>query len=216
MSENSGVLIIASDTVLTGEVRGARRVEVYGSIEGGISAGDVTVRPGGSVRGGVNAETSTVEGALTGDVRIKQLISIKSSGSVTGKVKYGRLAMEEGAELAASVRNVPPSIAGDLDLSVRRGATVRITPADLSAVDPDDAPSSLLFRVYNVWGGRIVFADQPSAAIESFTQADLLAGRTYFAHDGSAPDRAQFDVVVSDASGASSGSPQTVKVAVVA
>lgn len=216
MSENSGVLVIGSDAVLTGDVKGARRVEVFGKIEGGIDAGEVAVRQGGVVKGGIRAATSTVEGELSGDVRVKELISIKSGGTVTGKVKYGRLAMEEGAELAASVRNVPPSIGGDLDLSVRKGKSVKITPADLSAIDPDDAPSSLTFRVSNASGGMVTQSGAPGLATETFTQADLLAGRVLFVHDGGQAQTAQFDVVVSDAQGSSSGKPQTVRVAVVA
>lgn len=214
MADNTGVLVIGSDAVLTGEVKGARKVEVYGIVEGGLQAGDVTVRQGGKVTGRIRSDSSTVEGDLRGDVRVQQLITIRSTGSVSGNVKYGRLAMEEGAELAASVRNVPPSLGGDLDLAVARGKSVRITPADLSAIDPDDAPSTLTFRASNVMGGHLAQADAPRAAIEAFTQADLLAGRVLFTHDGSDAPSARFDVVVSDAAGATSGAAQTVRVAV--
>ena len=213
-SDGSGVLVIGVDAVLTGDVMGARRVEVFGTVEGGIAAGDVTVRQGGVVKGGVTADTSTVEGELSGDVRVRQLIAIKPSGFVSGKVRYGRLAMDEGAELAASVRNVPPSIAGDLDLAVRKGRSVRITPADLSAIDPDDAPVSLIFRVSNISGGKLAQAQALAVAVETFSQSDLLAGQVYFVHDGGDNPTARFDVVVGDASGATSGAPQTVMVAV--
>ena len=121
MSDSRGMLIIGSDAVLTGDVKGARRVEVYGVVEGGVAAGDVTVREGGRLTGSVNSETSTIEGTLNGDVRVQQLIAIKSTGVVSGNVKYGRLTMDEGADLSASVRNVPPSIGGDLDLTVGKG-----------------------------------------------------------------------------------------------
>lgn len=211
MSENTGVLVIGSDAVLTGEVKGARRVEIYGTVDGGVAAGDVTVRQGGVMSGWIKSDSSTVEGVLKGDVRVQQLISIKSTGSVTGNVKYGRLAMEEGAELAASVRNVPPSIGGDLDLTVSRGRSVRITPADLSAIDPDDAPAALTFRVSSIAGGVITNSSVP---VETFTQADLLAGRVYYSHDGNDAPSARFDVVVTDAEGATSGAAQTVRVAV--
>lgn len=214
MSDNNGVLVIGSEAVLTGTVTGARRVEVYGTVDGGVAAGDVTVRDGGTLSGWIKSESSTVEGILKGDVRVQQLITIRSTGTVTGNVKYGRLAMDEGAELAASVRNVPPSIAGDLDLSVGKGKTVRITAADLSAVDPDDAPDALTFQVSNVAGGMITQSGAPGLAVETFTHADLLAGRVHFAHDGGDAATANFDVIVSDDDGATSGAAQTVKVAV--
>jgi cytoskeletal protein CcmA (bactofilin family) len=214
MAENTGVLVIGADAVLTGDVKGARRVEVYGRVDGGVSAGDVTVRQGGQLSGWIKSDTSTVEGDLKGDVRVQQLISIKSTGSVSGNVKYGKLAMEEGAELAASVRNVPPSIGGDLDLTVSRGRSVRITPGDLTAIDPDDAPDALTFRVVNVLGGMITHSGAPGLAIESFTQADLMGGRVYFAHDGGTDPSARFEVTVTDDDGASSGAAQVVRVAI--
>jgi cytoskeletal protein CcmA (bactofilin family) len=214
MSGNQGVLVIGSDAVLTGEVKGARQVEVFGTVNGGVDAGDLTIREGGRFKGTVRSNTSTVEGTLEGDVRVQQLISIKSSGAVSGHVKYGRLAMEEGASLAASVRNIPPSIAGDLDLTVSKGRSVRITTADLTAIDPDDTADALTFRVSNVSGGMITQTGAPGLAVETFTQADLEAGRVLFVHDGGPADTASFNVVVTDDDGASSGPAQTVKVAV--
>lgn len=214
MSGESGVLVIGSDAVLTGDVKGAKQVEVYGVLNGGVDAGDLTVREGGRLKGTVRSDTSTVEGTLEGDVRVQQLISIKGSGSVSGHIKYGRLAMDEGANLEANVRNIPPSIAGDLDVTVTRGKSVKITPSDLTAIDPDDTADALTFSVSNVSGGMITQSGAPGLAVDTFTQADLEAGRVHFAHDGSTGAIAGFNVVVTDHAGATSGAPQTVKVAV--
>ncbi len=214
MSDNRGVLVIGSDAVLTGDVKGARQVDIYGTLNGGVEAGDLTVREGGRLKGTVKTDTSTVEGIVDGEVRVQQLISIKSTGSVSGNVKYGRLAMEEGASLAARVRNVPPSLAGDLDLSVNRGRSVRITTADITAIDPDDSADALTFSVSDLSGGMITQSGAPGLAIGTFTQAELEAGRIHFAHDGGQADAASFNIVVTDHAGATSGRPQTVKVAV--
>ena len=151
---------------------------------------------------------------LQGDVRIKNLISIKNSGSVHGNVKYGRLAMEEGADLTAQVRNVPPTLAGDLDIAVDKGRSVRITLDDLNAVDPDDKPENLIFTVSNTANGFVALAAAPATPVVNFTQADLEGGRVVFAHDGTNTQTANFDVIVADHAGAMSGGPQTVKVAV--
>lgn len=214
MSDNRGVLVIGEDAVLKGEIRNCREIEIYGYVEGLLEAGKVIVHPQGRLFGTVKAESADVFGQLQGNVRIKQLIAIKNNGSVTGNVKYGRLAMEEGAELSASVRNVPPSIAGDLDLAVAKGRSVRITTADLTAVDPDDQSSNLTFSVSNAANGYITFAAAPGQPVTTFTQQDLEQGRVLFSHDGSASDTARFDIVVADRSGASSGRPHTVNVAV--
>ena len=214
MSDNRGVLVIGEDAILKGEIRNCREIEIYGYVEGKLDAGRVVVHPQGRLYGTVKVETADIAGEMQGDVRVKQLISIRQSGSVTGNVKYGRLAMEEGAELAATVRNVPPSLSGDLDLAVVKGRSVRITTADLTAVDPDDHAANLTFSVTNAAGGIITFASAPGQPVSTFTQADLEQGKVYFAHDGSANDTARFDVMVADKAGATSGKAQTVNVAV--
>ncbi|MEQ1715226.1 MAG: polymer-forming cytoskeletal protein [Hyphomicrobium sp.] len=214
MSENRGQLVIGEDAILTGEIKNCREIEIFGYVEGLLEAGKVTVHPQGRLYGTVRAETAEILGEMQGDVRIKQLISIRNSGSVSGNVKYGRLAMEEGADLSATVRNVPPSVSGDLDIAVARGRSVRITTADLSAVDPDDHASNLTFSVSNAANGYITFAGSPAEPITSFTQADLQQGKVLFAHDGTDTPTAKFDVVVADKAGSTSGAAQTVRVAV--
>ena len=122
--------------------------------------------------------------------------------------------MEAGGSLSAEVRNVPPTLAGDLDLTVARGRSVAITLEDLHAVDPDDDARDLVFSVSNPRNGFVSLASAPGRPAAKFTQADLEGGRVSFAHDGTATQAASFDVVVTDHSGATSGRPQTVKVTV--
>lgn len=213
-SENKGVLIIGSDAVLTGKVKNSRRVEVHGKIDGGITADDLIVHKGGRVDGNVRTTSAEVRGEIEGDVRVQQLITIKSTGVVTGNVRYGKLALEEGAELAATVRNVPPSLNGDFDLAVSRGRSVRITTSDISAEDADDTAENLTFSVTNPNGGHVTSANLAGKPVSQFTQADLEAGLISFVHDGGSDSRATFDVSVADDQGASSGPPRTVNVAV--
>jgi cytoskeletal protein CcmA (bactofilin family) len=213
MSDTRGVLIVGPDAVLNGEISNARRVEVSGVVEGGVNAGEVIVHPAGRVSGKVTSESAEIRGQLQGDVRVQNLIVIRSTGNVMGRVKYGRLAMEEGGELAAQMRNVPPSLTGDLDLTVARGGSVKITRADLSAFDPDDKAENLQFTVSEASGG-FVAREGARFAIQNFSQAELADGRIRFVHDGSPVPSAKFDVVVADAAGATSGAPKTVNVAV--
>lgn len=214
MSDNRGVLIIGEDAVLKGEVKSGQRIEIWGYVEGGVSAAEVIVHEGGRLFGNVSSDTAEIRGTIQGDVRVQQLIQIKSTGHAAGKIKYGRIAMEEGGELTAHVRNIPPTLGGDLDLTVSKGRSVRITTADLNALDPDDRPENLTFHISNAAGGHVAMAGALTEPVATFSQADLENGRVFFAHDGSDAAKARFDVEVTDVSGASSGRPQTVKVAV--
>ena len=209
-----GVLIISEDAILKGEIKNCKRMEIYGYVEGDLAADSLIIHEGGQCYGKVKVDSADISGTFQGDARVKQLISIKNSGSVRGNVKYGRLAMEEGADLTAQVRNVPPTLSGDLDLAVDKGRSVRITLDDLNAVDPDDRPENLTFTISNAHNGFVALAGSPATPVINFTQADLESGRVLFAHDGTNTQTANFDVVVADHAGAISGAAQTVKVAI--
>ena len=214
MSDNRGVLIIGEGAVLKGDVKSGRRVEIWGYVEGGVTASEVVVQEGGKLFGKIKSDNAEIRGTLQGDVRVQQLIAIKSTGVASGTIKYGRLSMEEGGELTAQVRNIPPSIGGDLDLTVSKGRSVRITLADLNALDPDDKAEDLTFEISNAANGFVALGTRSKEPVNSFSQADLESGRVYFAHDGSEAETAKFDVTVTDLSGASSGPAKTVNVAV--
>lgn len=214
MSANQGMLIVRGDTFIKGKIRNCRRIEIHGQVEGELSAGEVLIHEGGSFRGKARSDSADVHGELQGNVIVRNLISIRSSGSVHGNIQYGQLAMEFGGSLSADVRNVPPAIAGDLDLTVYRGRSVAVTLEDLTAVDPDDDAKDLTYTVSNAVNGFVALTDAPAVPVSTFTQADLEADKVMFRHDGTATDRASFDVVVTDASGGTSGAPQTVRVTV--
>jgi cytoskeletal protein CcmA (bactofilin family) len=214
VGDSSRVLVIGEDTFLKGDVRNGGRIEVYGYIEGGIAGEQLVVKPGGRCFGTVEVKDADVQGTVQGEVFVKQLITIRSSGSVAGNVQYGRLAMELGANLTAEVRNVPPSISGDLDLQVAKGQSVRITLQDLTALDPDNTADELTFTVSKARNGFVTLVNDPARPVQRFTQADLERGTVLFRHDGTNGASASFDVVVVDAAGASSGAAQTVNVAV--
>jgi cytoskeletal protein CcmA (bactofilin family) len=216
VTDSSGVLIVTEGTVIRGvrELRNCRQLEVHGYVEGEVSAGNVLVHPTGQLFGTVAADTAEIHGTVQGDVAIKHLIDIRSSGNVSGNVRYGRLALEMGGNLSAEMRNVPPSVGGDLAVEVGKGRTVPITLQDLTALDPDDAPKDLRFTVTKAKNGFVAFSSAPQRAVTAFTQADLEAGRVTFTHDGSGGGAAGFDIVIADRTGATSGAPRTVTVAV--
>lgn len=214
MTSPRSTTIIGEDMVVRGDIKNGGLVEVRGYVDGSLVADRLLVHKSGRVYGKVRADSAEVNGRLQGTVSIKQLISIGNTGAVSGDVRYGQLALSAGGDLDASVRNVPPEISGDLNVTVRRGQSVRVTTADLNAVDPDSAASSLTFAVSTTSGGHVARSAAPKIAVMTFTQVDLEAGSVLFVHDGSPGATASFDVTVTDGGGASSGEPKTVSVTV--
>jgi cytoskeletal protein CcmA (bactofilin family) len=208
--------LIQGDTIIKGTILNAGAIDVYGYVEGNIAAQELRVHEGGRIAGKLKADTAEVRGTLQGEAVVKRLIRITSTGVVEGDIRYGSIALEAGGDLSAELRNIPPEIAGDLELVVSRGQAVTVTVMDLMAVDPDHSADALTFTVSNPVGGWVAQAEAPRAPVTSFQQADIDAGRIQFVHDGSAEQLASFDVVVVDGAGAASGAAQTVKVAVLA
>lgn len=214
VSDRDGIVIISSDTAFKGALRNCKRLEIFGYVEGEVTTGELVVHDGGNFFGQAQTDTANVSGTVQGDIVVGGLIKIHSTGVVAGNVHYGRLAMDTGGHLSAEVRNVPPRIMGDFEISVVRGRTVRVTTEDINAVDPDDKASDLVFTVSNAMHGRVGVTGGAGNPSGQFTQADLIGGRVVFQHDGADWPDASFDVMVADKSGATSGAPQTVKVTV--
>ncbi len=210
MQGTQGLLRIAADTEFAADVRNCRKLEVYGILEGDVMADETVVHEGGRMSGRLRTNTLEVKGVIEGNVVVRNLITIRKTGAVTGDVHYGRMMLEPGGELSAKVKNVPPELVGDFSISVRRGQHVVVTTEDIAAIDPDNTADELIYTVTSIRGGHIAFESASGTAVTSFTQADLSQNRILFVHDGGPERTCWFDVVVHDAEGASSGRPRRV------
>jgi cytoskeletal protein CcmA (bactofilin family) len=214
MNEHDGVVIISKDTAIKGSIRNCKRLEISGYVEGDATTASLIVHEGGVFFGQAKAGSADVSGTLQGDVVVDGLMRIHNTGTVNGNVHYGRLAMDAGANLSAEVRNVPPRVLGDFEITVVRARSARITTADITAFDPDNKASELSFTVSNEIHGMVTVTGAAKGRVGAFTQADLISGRVLFQHDGSSADHASFEIVVADPSGGTSGEPQKVSVTV--
>ena len=206
--------IIQEDMTITGTVTNGRNVEIHGLIEGELYADKVNIRKTGKLLGKLSTDNATIEGTIEGEVKVKHLIRISSSGSVTGDIEYGELALDAGGELSAELRNIPPTLLGDLELTVKSGHSVTITTEDLTAIEPDNYATELTYSVSGVRNGHLARSHVPQSPINNFTQADIESNIIQFVHDGTSEQGAGFDVVVTDSEGATSGGAKTILVSV--
>jgi len=104
-------------------------------------------------------------------------------------------------DLTAEIRRISaPVVAGDFTISVPRGGTVALTTADVSARDDESEAAGLTYTVEGdaaAMGGKLQLGGKDA---DSFTQADLEAGKVTFVHDGEAR-AGQFELFVTDESG---------------
>tara|TARA_B100001250_G_C19272397_1_gene559701 strand:+ start:44 stop:517 length:474 start_codon:yes stop_codon:yes gene_type:complete len=92
-------LIIGEEANITGTIKEKNEISVQGTVDGEIECKDLRVGKSGNLKGKIKAETLHIEGTVEGEVIIKGLLKIKSSGSASGKMTYGSLHVDEGGKL---------------------------------------------------------------------------------------------------------------------
>ena len=102
---DSGTLsIIATGTVVTGEIVTDGVLKVEGQVIGNIRAGQqLLVARGGSVQGNVATEQAVVGGVVNGNIDAKDRVEIQGSASVEGDIIARRLVVLEGGRLNGSL-----------------------------------------------------------------------------------------------------------------
>ena len=61
------------------------------------------VSKSGYIKGKVKTETMTIEGKTEGEITVNDLLQIKSTGSINGKVIYGKIEVEDGGKLIGEI-----------------------------------------------------------------------------------------------------------------
>jgi cytoskeletal protein CcmA (bactofilin family) len=96
--------LIATGTLVEGDVRFGGTLELEGTIRGAIRAqGDdhavVRILPGGHVDGDVHAPIVVVNGLVTGNVYSSEHVELASGAIVRGDVEYSLIEMTKGAQV---------------------------------------------------------------------------------------------------------------------
>lgn len=88
----------------------------------------IQIAEGGVFAGQVGVDRAEIRGRFEGEMTVRDRLVVHSTGRVSGKVRYGRLAVEEGGE-----------IIGDLEALPRREAAAAAVaiPSPKAPVDPD-------------------------------------------------------------------------------
>lgn len=95
---------IVEETRFKGEIECESNIRIDGSFEGELTTkGRLVVGPQGKVEGTIRCQNCEVEGTLTGQIAVDELLSLKSSAAVEGEVHYGQLSIEPGAKMAGNL-----------------------------------------------------------------------------------------------------------------
>ena len=97
-------LIVGPDIKMKGvEVSDCDTLVVEGRIEATIDARVLQIAPNGVFSGTVAVDTAEIHGRLEGDLTVRKQLVIHGTGKVSGKIRYARIKVEEGAELGGEI-----------------------------------------------------------------------------------------------------------------
>ena len=97
-------LIVGPDIKMKGvEVSDCDTLVVEGRIEATLDSRVLQIAPNGIFCGTVAVDTAEIHGKLEGDLTVRKQLVIHATGKVSGKIRYAKIKVEEGAELAGEI-----------------------------------------------------------------------------------------------------------------
>ena len=95
--------VIGKKTSIVGEVHSEGDFRIDGTVEGSIRAeGRVIIGKEGKVKGLIECTNADIEGEVTGDISVSDMLSLKSTAVIYGDVVIGKLTVEPGASFNAT------------------------------------------------------------------------------------------------------------------
>jgi cytoskeletal protein CcmA (bactofilin family) len=97
-------LIVGPDIKMKGvEVSDCDTLVVEGRIEATLDSRVIQIAPNGTFSGTVAVDSAEIHGRLEGELTVRKQLVIHATGKVSGKIRYARIKVEEGAELSGDI-----------------------------------------------------------------------------------------------------------------
>jgi len=97
-------LVVGPDIKMKGvEVNDCDTLQVEGRIEATLDARVLQISEKGIFCGTVAVDSAEIHGRLEGELTVRKQLVVHATGRISGKVRYARIKVEEGAELSGEI-----------------------------------------------------------------------------------------------------------------
>ncbi|HVK93170.1 MAG TPA: polymer-forming cytoskeletal protein [Noviherbaspirillum sp.] len=104
-NEGGSKLIVGPNIKLKGvEITDCDTLVVEGRVEATIDSRVIQIAACGAFKGSAEIDIAEIHGEFDGELTVRQKLVIYSSGKVSGKVRYGKVVIEEGGQLAGDIQ----------------------------------------------------------------------------------------------------------------
>lgn len=124
-NEQGSKLIVGPNIKLKGvEITDCDTLVVEGRVEATIDSRVIQISERGAFKGSAEVDIAEIHGEFDGDVTVRQKLVIYATGKVSGKVRYGKVVIEEGGQLSGDIQvNSAAANASTRNLSVAKAAS---------------------------------------------------------------------------------------------
>ena len=106
--ETGSKLIVGPDIKLKGaEITDCDTLVVEGRVEASMDSRAIQISEHGVFVGKAGIDVAEIRGRFEGELTARKQLVIRASGRVSGKVRYGKVAIEEGGEISGDIAALP-------------------------------------------------------------------------------------------------------------
>lgn len=100
-------LIVGPDVKLKGaEILDCDTLVVEGRVEATMDSRVIHIAENGSFNGKVSIDVAEIHGCFDGELTVRNQLLIHSTGRVSGKIRYGKILIDEGGRLSGDVQSL--------------------------------------------------------------------------------------------------------------
>ena len=99
----SGTLLVGQAIKVKGQIESCQNLVVEGRVEAELAAQALSVLKGGLFKGTAEVDKADIAGSFEGTLTVHGVLTIKGSGKATGRIRYQRITIESGGEIAGDV-----------------------------------------------------------------------------------------------------------------
>ena len=104
-SEQGSKLIVGPNIKLKGvEINDCDTLVVEGRVEATMDSRVIQIAQNGAFKGSAEIDLAEIHGEFDGSLTVRQKLVIYATGKVSGKIRYGKLVIEEGGQISGDVQ----------------------------------------------------------------------------------------------------------------
>ncbi len=95
--------VVSIGTTIIGNIQTESDIRIDGCVNGNLdSKGKIVIGEQGSITGNIACTNAEISGAVKGNIKTTEILSLKATANIQGDIQVFRLSIEPGAQFAGS------------------------------------------------------------------------------------------------------------------